>query len=93
MVDGVEAPEALDRRGHHALDATGVADVDGNRHAAAARGHGLGALEIDVGDRDPRALVRHRDRARAAHARAAADHESRLALQSSAHARSSRPSW
>ena len=59
--------------------------------AAAARGHRLGAREVDVGDRDARALGRHRDRAGPAHARAAADDERHLALEPSAHGRSSRP--
>jgi hypothetical protein len=43
-------------------------------------------------DRHASALARHRDRARPAHARAAADDQGDLALESPAHGRSSRPS-
>ena len=92
VVDDVEPAEALDRDVDHALDARGVAHVHRDREAAAARGHDLGALEGDVGDDDARALCRHRDRAGPAHARAAADDERDLALEASAHGRSSRPS-
>ena len=52
----------------------------------------LGALEVDVGDHDARALRGHRDGAGPAHAGAAADDERDLALEASAHGRSSRPS-
>ena len=68
-------------------------DVHRDRQAAAARGHDLGALERDVGDDDARALGGHRDGAGPAHARAAADDERDLALEPSAHGRSSRRAW
>ena len=77
----VDAAHALDREVDHAVHAVAVRDIDLHRDAAGLLRHGLGALAVDVGQEDPRALAQEAARDTGAKARPRAGHDRDLALE------------